>query len=232
MEIKPPVAIDQIAEPTDRFRCEPYKSVILARACAERQAMSTKPRDQRSGDYVYCTGCQDGPRVLQQLKLISPESLVRATPRVTLTQNGKKRGRPKKNAAAPKPAPPPSKATIAAVAAQPAALPKKPPGTKRAPPPKPTDPSPPPPPPSSSEPQRRDGPELGPHAPEEPTAPGASPKPADPTEPEPQVQAADPLEDFTSEMQRIEEGLLGIEQRARDLKTGLRALRARLGRKP
>lgn len=231
MEIKPPVAIDQIAEPTDRFRCEPYKSVILARACADRQAMSAKPRDQRTGDYVYCVGCPTGPRVLAQLKLVPPEQLVSepANRRATVVRNGSKRGRPRKNAAAPKPPPAPSKATLDAVAAQPTALPMRPPGDGRRPKLRVPEPSEPPPPPG--EPQRRDGPVIQPPAPEGPTAQDASPKPADPIDPGPEAQAADPLEDFTLEMQRIEEGLLGVEQKTKDLVKRLRALRARLGAK-
>lgn len=134
MEIAPPVPIDQIKGPTDRFRCEPYRSVMSARACAERQAMSEKPVDTRGGDYVFCVGCEDGARVKVELRLLPASALVRKTDGEGVAPG--KRRRPKhqrrKNAAAPKPIVP-SEATRAAVASLPKDLPKKPPTSKMLP---------------------------------------------------------------------------------------------------
>ena len=70
--VKPAVPIKQISAPDDRFRCAPYGAVLFARACTERQRMLALPRDQRSGDYSFCDGCEDGPRVLVQLGLAAP----------------------------------------------------------------------------------------------------------------------------------------------------------------
>lgn len=128
-ELRPQVPIPEITDPADRFKCVPYGSVLLARACSSRQEMSAKPRDQRTMDYTYCVDCKDGLKVRQRLGLIAVETVVSETrTRRGPAPSGGRRGR--RPAAAQKEHAP-SEATRAAVAAQPTALPMRPPAGAR-----------------------------------------------------------------------------------------------------
>jgi hypothetical protein len=65
--ITPPKAVDDISTPEDRFRCVPYNAVLFARTCVSRQDMLGKPREQRTGDYAECEGCQAGMTIREKL---------------------------------------------------------------------------------------------------------------------------------------------------------------------
>lgn len=67
--IAPPVAVTDITAETGRFRCKPYSCVLMASACIRRQAMLTRPRNERTGDYADCEGCQDGAVLRARLKM-------------------------------------------------------------------------------------------------------------------------------------------------------------------
>ncbi len=65
--IAPPKSVDDITAPDDRFRCGPYNAVLFARTCVSRQDMLGKPREQRTGDYSECDGCQVGLAIREKL---------------------------------------------------------------------------------------------------------------------------------------------------------------------
>jgi hypothetical protein len=127
MEIRPPVEIDAVAGPDDRFKCKPYGAVLLARSCAERQRMLKLPRDQRTGDYSFCDGCKDGPRVAEKSGLISPEALV--SKKKNSLMRGKK-GRRKKVQPKDDRISPSEAGRAAATKAASAPLPQAPPGRR------------------------------------------------------------------------------------------------------
>jgi hypothetical protein len=128
MEIRPPVEIDAITGPEDRFRCKPYGAVLFSRSCGERQRMLTLPRDQRTGDYSFCVDCPDGPRVAAQLGLIAPEALLAKAKNSMMKGNKRKRrkAQPKDERISPSDA-----SRAAAEVAATAPLPQAPPGRHR-----------------------------------------------------------------------------------------------------
>lgn len=72
---------DEITSPSDRFRCEPYKAILLASACVARQDAAVRQTqqdlrkpvgDRISGDYEKCLRCLLGARVALQLELAEP----------------------------------------------------------------------------------------------------------------------------------------------------------------
>jgi hypothetical protein len=121
--IKPPVPVEQVSSPDDRFRCKPYGAVLTARACLSRQDLAALPGDQRKEDYVFCQGCTLGETVRAKFTVPVEDLLKKKPPKRRPSR--KPKHRPDDTIA-------PSKATREAVAAQPAALPMKPP-QRRAP---------------------------------------------------------------------------------------------------
>lgn len=118
MVIKPPVPVEQVSSPDDRFRCTPYKSVLTARACLSRRDMAALPADQRKEDYVFCQGCTLGEAVHARFLVPVGDLLKKKPPKRRPSR--KPKHRPDDTIA-------PSAATRDAVAAQSTALPMKPP---------------------------------------------------------------------------------------------------------
>lgn len=120
MEIRPPVPASEVASPDDRFRCEPYKSVLTVRACLSRQDVAALPANERREDYTYCPGCEIGATVRGRVLLPVEDML---TKRPMRRKTDRKPYQPNVQVA-------PSKATRAAIAALPAGLPMKPPAER------------------------------------------------------------------------------------------------------
>jgi len=74
------IAADDVKDPLDRFKCEPYSATITARTCVSRQLAAVKKAKQHGivgarvrpeamwGNYDECLNCQVGKRIRKTLE--------------------------------------------------------------------------------------------------------------------------------------------------------------------
>lgn len=220
--ITPPKAVDDISAPEDRFRCLPYNAVLFARTCVSRQDMLGKPREQRTGDYSDCDGCQVGMTIREKLGAgPAPAVAGKSTHGPGLPYYVPKMpGRARLPVAAPKPTPSaqaPSPAHLATPS--PEAPVKRKPGRPPKPKPLPVEPA------TMTPPAPVTPPPVDPPQPEVAQEPTEAPTPVtmEGTEGE--------LADFERELLAVRNGLLQAASKAEAIISDIRSARARLAAK-